>query len=148
MQVIAISKNIRISPTKVRLVTEKIKKLKPSDAINMLSFIPNSSALPIKKTIASAIANAKNNHGLSEETLIFKEIVVGKGPSFRRFRAIARGRAHAILKRTSNIKVVLEEEKKNLPEKQTIKKQPLLPKENPIQLTAPKRKEGENGSKS
>jgi len=103
MQIYATAKNIRISPTKVRLVTDKIKKMNPQNAINFLGFIPNASARPLKKVLASAIANAKNNHGIKEESLIIKEIVVNKGPAFKRFRAIARGRAHSILKRTSHI---------------------------------------------
>lgn len=116
MLIQATAKNIRISPTKVRLVTDKIKKMKPQNALDVLGFIPNASAKPLKKVLASAIANAKNNHGIKEDTLFIKEIVVNKGPAFKRYRAIARGRAHSILKRTSHIRVVLEN--KEGPEKE------------------------------
>ena len=109
MEVIAIAKNIRISPEKVRLVVAQIKKLPPTEAVQILSYVSKRSSLPLKKVIASAIANAKNNFGLSQENLTFKEISVTKGIVFKRFKAGARGRAHPILKRTSHIKIVLEE---------------------------------------
>lgn len=115
MQIYATAKNIRISPTKVSLVTEKIKKMKPQNALSYLDFIPNASARPLKKVLASAVANAKNNHGLKEDTLFIKEIIVNKGPAFKRFKAIARGRAHSILRRTSHIRVVLENKEEKLP---------------------------------
>lgn len=110
MEVTATAKNIRISPKKVRLVVDQIKKMNPHQALAILDFTPKSSAKPIKKVIASAIANAKNNLGLKEATLKFKSIVVGKGPVSKRYQPISRGRAHSILKRTSHIKVVLEGE--------------------------------------
>lgn len=115
MLIQATAKNIRISPTKVSLVTEKIKKMKPQNAISYLDFIPNASARPLKKVLASAVANAKNNHGIKEDALFIKEIIVNKGPAFKRFKAIARGRAHSILRRTSHIRVVLENKEEELP---------------------------------
>ncbi|MDO8487283.1 MAG: 50S ribosomal protein L22 [Candidatus Curtissbacteria bacterium] len=101
-------KNIRISAEKVKLVVDQIKKMPPQKAIQILNFVNKSSSPVLKKVIASALANAKNNHGISEGDLIFKEILVGNGPMFKRFRPVSRGRAHHILKRTSNIKIVLE----------------------------------------
>jgi large subunit ribosomal protein L22 len=115
MEVTAYAKNIRTSPQKVRLVTDQIKKFHPQEAIKILEFISKKSAMPVKKVILSAIANAKNNHGLSEETLVFKEILVEKGRVAKRSRAVARGRQHSILKRTSHIKIILEgQEKKEI----------------------------------
>ncbi|MBI2327256.1 50S ribosomal protein L22 [Candidatus Curtissbacteria bacterium] len=111
MIVTATAKNVRLSPEKARLVVAQIKKMKPSYAIAILDHVHKSSSPILKKVIKSAIANAKNNFNLDEKTLTFKEILVGKGPVFKRYRAVARGRAHSILKRTSNIKVVLEGEK-------------------------------------
>ncbi len=101
-------KNIRISAEKVRLVVDQIKKMPPQKAIQILNFVNKSSSPVLKKLIASAIANAKNNHGIAENDLIFKEILVGNGPMFKRYQPVSRGRAHHILKRTSNIKIVLE----------------------------------------
>ena len=108
MEVRASAKNLRVSPQKLLLVTSEIKKMRPQDAISTLDFIPKKPALLIKKAIKSAIANAKNNLGLDEQSLTFKEIVVGKGSVFKRYRPIARGQAHPILKRTSHLTIVLE----------------------------------------
>ncbi len=113
MQVQAISKNVRISPYKVRLVVNEIKKLPPGDAVKTLDFVKKSASIPVKKTIMSAIANAKNNSNLDENSLKFKEIQVGHGIAFKRYRPIARGRAHSIKKRTSSIRVVLEGEEQS-----------------------------------
>ena len=112
MEITAVAKNVRISPQKVRFVASQIKKMRPQEAIKMLDFIPKGASTVLKKVIASAIANAKNNFNLSEDTLTFKEISVTKGIVFKRYRAVSRGRVHPILKRTSHIKVVLEGEQK------------------------------------
>lgn len=108
MQVSATAKNIRISPKKVRLVVDQIRKMNPQQALSILDFITKSSSIPIKKVISSAVANAKNNLGLDETSLKFKSILVGEGPVLKRYQPISRGRAHAILKRSSHIKIVLE----------------------------------------
>ena len=112
MEITAVAKNVRISPQKVRFVASQIKKMRPHEAIKMLDFIPKVASTILKKVIASAIANARNNFNLSEDTLIFKEISVAKGIVFKRYRAVSRGRVHPILKRTSHIKVILEGEQK------------------------------------
>ena len=114
MQVQAIAKNIRISPQKVRLVADQIKKISPQGSLSILDHVPQKAAKPLKKLIASAIANAKNNNGLEVDTLTFKEVNVTKGQAFKRFRAVSRGRAHSILRRTSNIKIVLEGSQKKV----------------------------------
>ena len=111
MEVIAIAKNIRISPQKVRLVVDQIKKLPPQKAIEILDFTLKKASLPLKKVIQSAIANATNNFGLDQSSLTLKSILVGKGPVAKRNQPVSRGRAHSILKRTSHIKVILEGEK-------------------------------------
>lgn len=112
MEVQAIAKNIRVSPYKVRLVVDQIKKLPPAETVKMLDFVTKAASKPLQKVIKSAISNAKNNSNLDENSLKFKEIQVGHGITFKRYRPIARGRAHSIKKRTSNIKVVLEGEEK------------------------------------
>lgn len=108
MQIAATAKNIRISPQKVRTLVEEIKKMKPQDAIDILGLVNRSAATPLKKTIAAAIANAKHNHALDTNQLVFKSIQIGQGRVLKRFRPVSRGRAHAILKRTSYINVMLE----------------------------------------
>ncbi|KKR78045.1 MAG: 50S ribosomal protein L22 [Candidatus Curtissbacteria bacterium GW2011_GWA1_40_9] len=111
MEIKALANNIRISPQKVRLVVAQIKKMKPQEAIDILEFVPQKAAKPLKKAIGAAIANAKNNFNLDDTTLIFREINVGKGMVFKRYRPISRGRAHSILRQTSNIRIVLSGEK-------------------------------------
>lgn len=111
MDITATAKNIRVSPQKVRLVVGQIKKMAPAEAVQILDYLPQKSSPLLKKVISSAIANAKNNYQIAEETLKFKEIQVGRGPMFKRYREVARGRGHSILKRTSHIRVVLEGEK-------------------------------------
>lgn len=111
MEVRSIANNIRVSPQKVRLVVTQIKKMKPADAIVALEYVPQKAAKPLRKAIISAVSNAKNNFGLDDSTLMFSEINIGKGISFKRYRAISRGRAHSILKQTSNIRIVLTGEK-------------------------------------
>ena len=123
MLVTATAKNVRISPEKVRLVVAQIKNMPPDKAVEILNFINKSASPVIKKVIQSAIANARNNFGLSQQSLVFKQILVGPGPAFKRYRAVARGRAHAILKRTSHIKVILEGEKTKEASKSQIEKE-------------------------
>ena len=129
METTASIKNIRISPQKVKMVVDQIKRKKPQDAIVALSVARQKSAIFIQKLIKSALANAKNNQQLDQNTLKFKEIVVGKGVTFKRFRAGARGRAKPIIKRTTNLRIVLTNE--------------VLPKSKPI-----KEMEAKNGTKS
>ena len=108
MEIKAIARNVRISPKKTLLIVNKIKKMKPKDAVKILEFIPQSIAQPLKKVVLSAIANAKNNYGFDIDSLTFKQIMVSKGPVFKRYQPISRGRVHRILKRTSHILVIVE----------------------------------------
>ena len=152
MEVVAIAKNIRISPQKVRLVVDQIKKLSPANAVKILDHVSQRASLPLKKVIASAIANAQNNFGLNRNTLTIKEITVGKGPSFKRFRPIARGRAHSILKRTSNIRVVLVgDQKEEVLPKEVSKESKVSKVANSIESESERVKESKeqkNGTKS
>ncbi len=108
-EVIAISKNLRISPKKARLVAENFSGKPAQEALDSLRFVPKKAAVPITKVLKSAIANAQNNKRLKPEGLVIKEILVDAGPTLKRIRPVSRGAAHQILKRTSHIKVVLEE---------------------------------------
>ncbi len=134
MQVLAIANNIRVTPQKVRLVVAQIKKMKPAKALEILEFTPQKAATPLKKAIMSAVANAKNNFNLDENSLEFASINVGKGMVFKRFRPVSRGRAHSILRVTSNIRIVLEGQETK------IAKEPIATKE--------EIKEAKNGTKS
>ncbi len=108
MEIVAKARSVRISPTKVRMVTKPVTKMKPRSALEALKLSQKKAAGVVSKVILSALANAKNNFGLNEADLIFKKIEVGPGPIMKRWRPDARGRAHPILKRTANITVVLE----------------------------------------
>ena len=106
-EVRAVSKYIRMSPTKVRRVLRQIKGKTYAEALTLLEFMPYASCLPIIKVLRSATANAKNNLGLDETTLVVKSAFVDKGPTMKRFRPRAQGRAYRILKPTSHITIVM-----------------------------------------
>lgn len=142
MQVQAIAKNIRISPQKVRMVADQIKKISPQGSLSILDHVPQKAAKPLKKLIASAIANAKNNNGIEAGDLVFKEVNITKGQVFKRFRAVSRGRAHSILRRTSNIKIILEGNEKK------VEKAIEAPKTTKTTEIKNEKKEAPNGSKS
>lgn len=110
MEVKALTKHVRMSPKKMREVSRLIQGLPAEEALDKLQFIPRKSARLIRKTLNSAIANAENNHGLSAEDLVVKSIVIEEGPVLRRFIPVARGSAHPIRKRTSHIRIILEDE--------------------------------------
>ena len=103
---IATQKYLIMSPRKIRLVTDLIKKMKPSDAVAKLPFVQKRAADYVSKVIKNAMASAKNA-GVSETDLIFKEIQVGQGPTLKRGRAASRGRWAPIQKKMAHIRVVL-----------------------------------------
>lgn len=109
MEVKAIAKYIRVSPRKTRLVANTVKGRKVGEALSYLKFTPKRSARIISKVLRSAIANAEQNPNVDVDTLFIKEILVDQGPTLKRFRPRAMGRATRILKRTSHVKVVLDE---------------------------------------
>jgi len=110
MQVRAHLKNLRMSPRKVRLVADTVRGLDVDAATAKLSFDLRHGAPVVKKLIESARANAKHNHDHNGKGLHISEIQVGEGPTLKRFRARAYGRAAKILKRTSKITVILSDE--------------------------------------
>ena len=100
---------LRISPRKVRLVADLVRNRSAEEALNTLRFTRKAASRPLKKLIESAVANAENNHGLDIDTLWVREIQINEGPTLKRFRPRAQGRAFPIMKRTSHVSVVLEE---------------------------------------
>ena len=101
----------RISPRKVKLVTDMIRGRDVQDALNILKFSPNRAAAMVSKVLTSAIANA--NEAEAEVDSLYVELAfVDSGPTIKRFQPKDRGRAHPILKRTSHITVTVEEEGK------------------------------------
>lgn len=109
MEIKASAKYIRMSPKKVRLVSGLINGLEIEQALNQLKFVNKRAAKPIKKLLDSAIANAINNFNLEKSNLFIKSIVADEGPTLKRWRPRAFGRATPIRKRSTHISVVLAE---------------------------------------
>ncbi len=109
MEVRAVSKYIRISPQKARLVAELIRGKDVDEALSILKFTPKKAARLIDKTLRSAIANAEQTKVIDIDSLYVKKIYIDQGPTMKRWMAKAMGRASRILKRTSHITVVLDE---------------------------------------
>lgn len=109
MEVKAITKYARISPFKLRLPIAQVKGKSAEQALTILKFMPLKSAKIMYKTLQSAVSNAEHNNELDVDKLIVKNVIVDHGPSLKRFRARARGRASRILKRTSHLTVIVEE---------------------------------------
>ena len=103
----ASARYLRTSPRKVRLVADQVRGLAIEDARALLTFSPRSAAVEIARLIDSAAANAENNHDLPADELRIAEIHVDEGPTMRRWRPRARGRATRIDKRTCHLSVVL-----------------------------------------
>ncbi len=111
MPTIAEAKNVRISTRKARLVGETLVGRNAFDTLEVLRFEPKKAGLMIAKVIKSAIANATNNDKLDEKKLVIREVVINEGQDFKRFRPRSRGMANPIIKKSSHIRVVLEEVK-------------------------------------
>lgn len=111
MDVIAKLRYLRVTPRKVRLVIDTVRGKSVIEADAMLSVIPKHASLPLRKLIASAVANAEHNFQLKKEDLIIKSIVADEGPKLKRFRPRAFGRAADILKRSSHVTVILSSDK-------------------------------------
>ena len=109
MEVKAKVKFIRMSPIKMRLVTNLIKKMPVAKALDQLQFINKLAARPVAKLIESAIANAEHNFELAKDNLFIKEITVNQGPTLKRWAPKAHGRATPIRKRTSHVNLILGE---------------------------------------
>jgi large subunit ribosomal protein L22 len=106
----ATSKYVRVSPRKARLVADQVRGKHIDDARSLLQFSPRSVADDIAKVIESAAANAEANHDLIGDEMIVSEIRVDEGPTLKRFRPRAMGRATPIHKRTCHISVALTPE--------------------------------------
>ncbi len=105
----AVAKYVRISPLKVRTVTRPVSGKKVNEALNILKFVPKKAARLVSKVIYSALANAAQNPKIDVDTLYIKKIFVDDGPRLKRWRPRSMGRANRIIKRTSHITVVLDE---------------------------------------
>lgn len=109
MATVAKLKNTRISAQKVRLVADQIRGLPVDSAINLLTFSNKKAAKIIKKVLESAIANAEHNDAADVDELFVSKIMIDEGPTMKRWRPRARGRANKILKRMSHVTVAVAE---------------------------------------
>lgn len=125
MKVTASLKNLRTSPRKVRLVTDSVVGMDAKAALVHLGHLVKKTSEPVEKLLNSALANAENNFGLDRDNMFISSILVGEGPRMKRWLPRAQGRATLILKRTSHIKLELEErvEGKNRKSKAELDKQ-------------------------
>jgi large subunit ribosomal protein L22 len=141
----AVAKYVRTSPRKARLVIDAIKGKRVAEAIAALRFIPNHAAELISKVLISAAANAQDGWGAGVEELKIVNILADGGPSLKRVRARAQGRAYRILKRTSHLTVILTEaplpvrpsRTASAPAKPKVVKAPAVPKAENVQAAAP-----------
>ena len=108
----AVARHIRMSPYKVRRALALIRGKSVNDAAAILDYATIVSAEPVKKVLLSAAANAEHNFGMDRGDLVVAEAFADQGPTLKRMNPVSKGRAHAILKRTSHITVILDVQSK------------------------------------
>ena len=101
----AVARYVHMSPTKVRRVAALIKGRRVGEALDILRYLPQAAATPVYKVVASAAANAENNHAMDRDSLFVDVAIADEGPTLKRIRPRAQGRAYRIRKRTSHITV-------------------------------------------
>ena len=104
----AIARYVRVSPMKARRMVNLVRGLPAKEALTVLQFAPQSASEQVYKVLASAIANAENNERLDPDALLVSEAFVDEGPTLKRFRPRAQGRAYRIRKRTCHITIAVE----------------------------------------
>ena len=109
-EALAVGGQIRGSAQKLNLVAAMIRNKSAGDAMNILQFSPKAMARDVRKVLASAIANAENNHNLDVDSLVVTEASVGKSLSMKRFNPRARGRAARIVKPFSRVRIIVREQ--------------------------------------
>ena len=105
---VAKARFVRVSPTKARRVIDLVRGKSVTEALDILRWAPQAASEPVAKVIASAAANAQNNDGLDPSTLVVAAVYADEGPTAKRIRPRAQGRAFRIRKRTSHITVIVE----------------------------------------
>jgi len=109
-EALAVATQVRGSAQKLNLVAALIRNKKAGDALNILAFSKKAMATDVRKVLASAIANAENNHNLDVDALIVREASVGKSIVMKRFATRGRGKSTRILKPFSRVRIVVREE--------------------------------------
>ena len=105
----AIAKYVRMSPTKVRPIADLVRGKALAEALDILKFTPGKASEIVEKVVKSAAANAEENHEMNKDDLYVAEIIINQGPTMKRWRAGAQGRASMILKRSCHVSVTLKE---------------------------------------
>jgi large subunit ribosomal protein L22 len=105
---VAKARFVRVSASKARRVIDLVRGKPVAEALDILRWAPQAASRPVAKVIASAAANAQNNNGLDPSTLVVANLTADEGPTAKRIRARAQGRAFRIRRRTSHITVVVE----------------------------------------
>lgn len=111
MEAKAVARTVRIAPRKARLVIDLIRGKHVNEALSILQLTPKAAAPIIEKVLKSAIANAEHNYDMDVENLYVSKAYVDEGPTLKRYRPRAQGRATQINKRTSHITIVVSEKK-------------------------------------
>lgn len=109
MEARAQARYVRVTPMKARRVINLIRGMSATDAQAVLTFAPQAASEPVGKVLASAIANATNNHAMDSRSLVVSEAFVDEGPTMKRIRPRAQGRAYRVRKRSSHITVVVSD---------------------------------------
>ncbi|MBW8910674.1 MAG: 50S ribosomal protein L22 [Sphingomonas sp.] len=109
-EALAVATTVRGSPQKLNLVAALIRGRKAGDALNILTFSKKAMAIDVRKVLASAIANAENNHNLDVDALVVKEASVGKSIVMKRFATRGRGKSTRIIKPFARLRVVVREQ--------------------------------------
>jgi large subunit ribosomal protein L22 len=104
----AVARHVRISPMKARRVVDLVRGLPAKEALTVLQFAPQAASEQVYKVLASAVANAENNERLDPDSLLVRTAFVDEGPTLKRFRPRAQGRAYRIRKRTCHITIEVE----------------------------------------
>jgi large subunit ribosomal protein L22 len=124
----AVINRIRISPRKLNLVAGLIRGMQVSNALTQLAFSDKRIAVEVKKALQSAVANAENNHNLNVDSLYVKEAYVGKNLVMKRMHTRGRGRSARVLKKFSNLTLILRERGEDAPVAKTEKPKAKAPK--------------------
>lgn len=110
MEAKAIARTVRIAPRKARLVVDLIRGKSVDEALAILRYTPRAASPIVEKVLKSAVANAEHNYNADTANLVVDQVFVDEGPTMKRFKARARGRASQINKRTSHITVVVSDQ--------------------------------------
>jgi len=117
MEVVSQAKFVRQTPRKLRLVADEVRGLGVTEAEIILKSLNKKAARLLLKTLRQGMANAENNFNLKKEDLKIKRLEIGEGPRMRRYRFVAKGRVHQVLKRMAHVKIILEGEEKKIEKK-------------------------------